>query len=632
MADVFLSYKAEDRNRVAPIVGALEGAGLSVWWDALIAGGASWRQTIQDALDAAGCVVVVWSRRSIGPEGHFVHDEATRAQRRGVYLPVRIDPVDPPIGFGEIQAISLTGWKGDARDPAIVGLIQGARATIAGAARVPLPGSPSPGVDRRLIIGGAAAGVAAISGGGWLWWRTANWQSGAKSIAVMPFANLSGDPAQAYFADGIAEELRSALARVAQLQVIGRTSSELMRNVDAVEAAKKLGVANILTGSVRRSPTTIRITAQLIDGSNGVERWSQSFDREPGDVIQIQSGIAQAVASELRIRLGTVAKADLIAGGTTNPDALDKYLKAEALLKVDDDSDPAIGQAISLVEQAVRIDPQFATGWAKLAYLTVTFGASSTENLAQARLYFFKAEAMAKRAIAIAPRLGAGYRVLGFSRLYQLHVSEALTYYKRAYALSPGDADLLLGYARFLGILGYSDQAISIVDKAIVLDPLHHDNLVTKFLILSFGRRYAEAAQIANAMVESHSGHADVIYLIVLNDLLLGKTDAAVTNVLKIPQDNPERIYLEALIATRRGDRARADQLTRQLMRVGDSASFQLATIYAQMQDADRAFAALDAAWAGRDAALTRLRVDPLLDPIRADPRFAALMAKLTFP
>jgi len=632
MADVFLSYKAEDRGRVAPIVRALEGAGLSVWWDALITGGASWRQTIQDALDAAGCVVVVWSRRSIGPEGHFVHDEATRAQRRGVYLPVRIDPVDPPIGFGEIQAISLTGWKGDARDPAIVGLIQGARATIAGAGRVPLPVSPSPGVDRRLIIGGAAAGIAAISGGGWLWWRTANWQSGAKSIAVMPFENLSGDPAQAYFADGIAEELRSALARVAQLQVIGRTSSELMRNVDAVEAAKKLGVANILTGSVRRSPTTIRITAQLIDGSNGVERWSQSFDRAPGDVIQIQSGIAQAVASELRIRLGMVAKADLTAGGTTNPDALDKYLKAEALLKVDDDSDPAIGQAISLVEQAVRIDPQFATGWAKLAYLTVTYGASSTENLAQARLYFFKAEAMAKRAIAIAPRLGAGYRVLGFSRLYQLHVSEALTYYKRAYALSPGDADLLLGYARFLGILGYSDQAISIVDKAIVLDPLHHDNLLTKFLVLDFGRRYGEAAQIANAVVESHSGHVDVIYLIARNDLLLGKTDAAVTNVLKIPPDNPVRIYLEAVIATRRGDRARADQLTRQLMRFGDSVNFQLATIYAQMHDADRAFAALDAAWAGRDAALTRLRVEPLLDPIRADPRFAALMAKLTFP
>src|SRR5688572_4196817 len=113
MADVFISYKAEDRRRVQPLVAALEADGLSVWWDARIGSGTGWRESIQEHLDQARCVLVIWSKRSVGRQGSFVHDEATRAQRRGIYLPVRIDRVEPPLGFGEIQARSLTGWKGD---------------------------------------------------------------------------------------------------------------------------------------------------------------------------------------------------------------------------------------------------------------------------------------------------------------------------------------------------------------------------------------------------------------------------------------------------------------------------------------------------------------------------------------
>ena len=117
MSDVFVSYKAEDRARVAPLVRALESDGLSVWWDTQIAAGAEWREDIQEELDAAGCVVVVWSKRSVGHGGRFVRDEASRAQRRGTYLPVRIDKVEPPLGFGELHAIPLQGWKGSRDDP-----------------------------------------------------------------------------------------------------------------------------------------------------------------------------------------------------------------------------------------------------------------------------------------------------------------------------------------------------------------------------------------------------------------------------------------------------------------------------------------------------------------------------------
>ena len=112
MADVFVSYKAEDRGRIRPLIQALEADGLTVWWDAQLEGGEAWREAIAEQLDSAPCVLVVWSKRSVGPEGRFVRDEAARAQRRGTYLPVAIDKVQPPLGFGELQAIPLTGWKG----------------------------------------------------------------------------------------------------------------------------------------------------------------------------------------------------------------------------------------------------------------------------------------------------------------------------------------------------------------------------------------------------------------------------------------------------------------------------------------------------------------------------------------
>ncbi len=117
MTDVFISYKAEDRRRVQPLVQALQADGLSVWWDEHIGAGDAWRETIEKQLDTARCVLVAWSKRSVGPEGRFVRDEASRAQLRGVYVPVLIDPVKPPLGFGESQATSLRGWRGDPSDP-----------------------------------------------------------------------------------------------------------------------------------------------------------------------------------------------------------------------------------------------------------------------------------------------------------------------------------------------------------------------------------------------------------------------------------------------------------------------------------------------------------------------------------
>src|SRR6476619_140974 len=170
MSDVFVSYKAEDRRRVQPLVGALEAEGLTVWWDAQIGGGDEWRRSIEQQLEAAKCVLVVWSKRSTGPEGRFVRDEASRAMERGVYLPVRIDNVRLPLGFGETQALQLTGWRGRPDDRRFAAVLGAVRAMVEGKPATEQAGRHSePNVSRRGLLAGAGVGAAVIAGGGaWL--------------------------------------------------------------------------------------------------------------------------------------------------------------------------------------------------------------------------------------------------------------------------------------------------------------------------------------------------------------------------------------------------------------------------------------------------------------------------------
>lgn len=223
--DVFVSYKAEDRVRLKPLVAALEAEGFSVWWDAQIGAGIRWREDIQQHLDNAKCVIVAWSKLSVGPGGSFVRDEATRAQRRGAYLPVRIDDVEPPLGFGEMQALSLKGWKGSSEDPRFRALAEAVRGCVAGEMTQGFD-SLQPKASRRALLVGGAGAAAILGAGGWYLFKPAS--ANATRIAVMPFANLSGNEEQSYFTEGVAEELRGALSRIG-LEVIGRASSNAVK-------------------------------------------------------------------------------------------------------------------------------------------------------------------------------------------------------------------------------------------------------------------------------------------------------------------------------------------------------------------------------------------------------------------
>jgi TolB-like protein/tetratricopeptide (TPR) repeat protein len=627
MSDVFISYKAEDRARVRPLVEALEAEGLSVWWDAHIGGGDEWRETIARHLDDARCVIVVWSKRSVGPEGHFVRDEATRALRRHAYLPVRIDKVDPPLGFGETQALPLHGWKGNRSDPRYIAVANGVRSIIGLEAHHEV--SSATGLGRRPVMIGGAAAVAAVAAGGW--WFLKPSAAKANSIAVLPFANLSGDPTQAYFSDGIAEELRSALSRIAGLKVVARTSSEMLRNADVKTAAKKLSVANVLTGSVRRSPSMIRVNAQLVDGDDGLERWSETFDRPAGDVLTVQTEIAENVAQALRIELAPVDRSSLAIGGTSSAEAQDLFLRSDQIRR--DDSETSFRGALSLLDQAIALDPNYAQAHARKAFVLTFLASVHALSAEQARREGELAIQSARRAIAIAPRLAAGHAALAAILRDQLQMGPALQEVRRAYALGGTDALALHNYTQLLSQSGRSDEALAMVKRAIELDPLNPVSAEVETVTLFYSRRYQDALAAARRGLQMTPDRIRIRAFLGHSLLQLGQADAAAREYARMPGGDYRRHLGEAIIAARKGRGAEAEQALKAMeQRYGDAANYQYAEIYAQLGMVDRAFDALEVAWNLRDAGFGYLRVDPFVDPLRKDPRFALLERRLNFP
>ena len=633
MSEIFVSYKAEDRARVRPLVDVLQADGLSLWWDAHIDGGDEWRESIQQNLADAACVIVVWSKRSVGSEGSFVRDEATRALRRRVYLPVRIDKVEPPLGFGETQALPLIGWKGDRADPRYLAVLAAARAIVAGKPQVARARSAAAndGVSRRTLVAGGVATAAVAGAGGWLLLKPGS-AAATDSIAVLPFANLSGDPAQAYFSDGMAEELRSALTRIARLKVIGRTSSELMRDTDSKAAARKLGVANILSGSVRRSPSTIRISAQLVNGENGIERWSETYDRAPGDALKIQSSIAENVANALSIQLGRVEKAALTLGGTANAAASDRYLKAVAAHQVAG-NEADFREVLAMFESAIQLDRNFAAAHERRASILSTIAGQFSTGAEAIHLGLDQAITAARRAIELAPVYAPGHAALGSALMLQLAFAEGLEAQRKAYQLGPGDGYVNRVLADSLSSLGQSAKAIQLVDRAIALDPLNASGFTSKSACLFFARRFAPAIAAARQSLALAPARVTPKAYIASGLMLLGKPQDALTELDKIEAGDWQRISYTAVARARMGDRAAADRALAALIAIDDGTfGYQFGQVRAQRGELDLAFAALDQAWNARDPGLSSLLADPFLDPLRSDPRYHALVARIDFP
>ena len=627
MTDLFVSYKAEDRSRVAPLVHALEADGYRVWWDAEIGGGEQWREEICRHLDAARLVIVVWSKRSVGPHGNFVRDEATRALRRHAYLPVTIDKVDPPLGFGETQSLNLQGWKGDPSHVRYQALLAAIRSRLGQTGVAPSPASKR-GVDRRTAIAGGAGVAAAAALGGWFLLRPS--AAKADSIAVLPFANLSGDAAQSYFSDGIAEELRGALARIPGLKVVARTSSEAVREDDAATAASKLRVSNILSGSVRRSPQMIRISAQLIDGHDGTERWSEVYDRASGDALQIQTDIANKVAEALSIRLGDVDRRHIAEGGTKKAEAQDLLLKADAYVTQNSGRE-AWARGITILDQALTIDPNYGNALAAKAGMLKVLAGAYAPTASQSRREYRQAESYARRAIAAAPESPRGYSILGDILYEQLRPRAALPFYEKMLSLNVDDVAALRGYAIFLGETKQAEAALQIMDRALAIDPLNSQTHSWKAYILAADRRYEDAIRSMQEVRRLHPRRTQALARIGYYLLLLGRTKEAAEAIPKGTENSVVQQVYRATLAARTGNRAEAERILAGLQ-ISDFAYFQIAQVLAQLGRKDEAIAALDQAYKNRDSGLTTVLVDPLLDPLRDDPRFDAIVKRIDFP
>jgi TolB-like protein len=453
------------------------------------------------------------------------------------------------------------------------------------------------------------------------------------SVAVLPFLNLSGDPSQQYFSDGLTEELLNSLTRINELQVAARTSSFSFQgeHPDVATVAHKLNVASVLEGSVRRSGKTIRITAQLNNAVTGFHLWSQTYDRDVGDILKLQTDIANAVAGALKVTLLGNVSAKIELGGTHNAAAFDAYLRgAKAYASAKEGKD--FQTAIAAYTEAIRLDSNYALAFAGRSKVYTSYATEGATG-AQRRATFDKAQADAREAIRLAPELAEGHLALGyFFEDGALNFTQAREAFERALGLAPGDATLLRLSGDFLVSMGRFDDGIAAARRAVALDPLNRKSHLVLGWGLYFARRYREAIQAfaetitVDPAVEEPYGLRGLAYY-ELDDLINARSSC------ETKPDHWVTQWCLAVVYDKLARHADAEAaLANYRAKAGDAGAYQYATIYAQWGDRAKALEWLDTAMRLRDSGLVLLKTDPLMDPLRGEPRFQAIERQLKFP
>ena len=453
------------------------------------------------------------------------------------------------------------------------------------------------------------------------------------SLAVLPFTNLSGDPKQEYFSDGMTEELINALSQVDALKVIARTSSFSFKGKepDIGTIARKLNVAALLEGSVRRSGNKVRISAQLIDAVNGFHLWSREYDRDLNDVLALQTDIATAVAHELQSNLLGNEPSRIELGGTRIPAAFDAYLRGAKAYSARADAKDC-QTAIAAYTEAIRLDPSYAKAFAARALaLNELAGWWITTGQAAVNEAFGRVHADAHKAIELAPELSEGHLALADALAASLDFKRASEEYERALALAPRSAQVLQDYGLFAALMGRTEAGIAAARRAVLLDPLNrnsHDLLARVFdaagryqdEIAAF--RHAKALDPAYAPLDEWSPH-----------YMLGNYQGA----REICERKPERwdsLMCLAISYEKLGRHADAEAELAKFKALNPKQDdwYQYAEIYAQWGDIAKALSCLDAALRVRHVALDYLKTDALFDPLRKEPRFQAIERELRFP
>jgi TolB-like protein/class 3 adenylate cyclase len=491
------------------------------------------------------------------------------------------------------------------------------------------------GPARRAVLGVAVVlllGAVAVAG----WRILAGGSAGPaeapiRSIAVLPLENLSGDPEQEYFADGMTEALIGDLAKIGSLRVISRTSVIQYKRAPKPlrQIAKELDVDGIIEGTVMRAGDRVRITAQLIDARDDRHLWSDRYDRALGDILALHNDVARAVAEQVRLELNAEERASLTASRTVDPRAYDAYLRGLQLrgpvhLVV------AWGpKSIEQFERAVGMDPEFAEGYAALANCHIWLGA-----VANRRSEFPKAREAAQRALDLDDRLGVPYTALGYIQLASdWDFTGARRAYERAAQLSPSDATALNDYAWYLLVVGRTEEALEVMERLLRVAPLDLFYRQVRLRNFNYAGQYERALEEAERLREL--GPDWVAHSVGDTYTLLGRHEEA------------HRAYLAAdercgapcdwqREARKRGwsEGGREGSARAWIEAATDQAVSPtvIAYVYSWIGDKDHAFASLERAYRERDPRLIELKVLPFSDSVRSDPRFDDLLRRIGFP
>jgi len=674
---VFLSYASEDAQAAQKICEALRAGGVEVWFDqSELRGGDAWDTSIRKQIKTCALFLPVISHTTHDRrEGYFRLEWKLAVDRchlmdadMAFLLPVVIDDTRDddervPERFREVQWTRLPGGVTPAVFVERVRLLLSGEpaqptGTALAASRVPAaPSMRKPvlvlwrskavrlatiavlvlalgyllanrlGLSKR----GAEVGPAPASAGQS---ASANvFAPPAHSIAVLPFVNLSGDKEQEYFSDGLTEELLNSLAEINELQVAARTSSFSFKgkDTDIGTVARKLNVGAVLEGSVRRSANTVRITAQLINAVTGFHLWSKTYDRDLGDVLRLQTEIATAVASALKVTLLGDVAAKVEVGGTRNPAAFDAYLRgAKAYSSRHEGRD--LHAAIAAYTEAIRLDPSYALAFAARS-IAFSYYAGEAETPEAMQEGYNKAQADARQALELATDLAQGHLALAHvSESGSLNFTQANDEYDRALALAPGNAQILRSSGLFAAFMGHFDAGIAAARRAVVLDPLASASHFVLAQTLYFARRYeesvatwAEVLSLDPDFKANYQWRGFALYG-------LGDLESARASCETKP-DYWGSQWCLAVIYRKLGRHADAEaELAKLKAATGDASAYQYATIYAQWSNRAKALEWLETALRLRDPGLEFLKTDPLLDSIRQEPRFQAIERKLMFP
>jgi adenylate cyclase len=572
VARVFLSYAREDSDAAKRLAEDVGGAGHEVWWDQHIQGGSRFSRAIDQALKDAEAVVVLWSGTSV--ESAWVQDEAAEGRDSGRLVPVLLDTCKPPLGFRQFQSVDMSRWRGG-EGVELTALLDAIAATAA----------PAKAEQKESAVKKTAP-------------------TSQFSICVLPFVNMSGDPEQEYFSDGITEDIITDLSKVSALLVIARNTAFTFKGkvMDVKEVARALDVTHVMEGSVRKVADRVRITAQLIDAATGGHVWADRYDRDLTDIFAIQDEISKAIVAALRVKLLPNEKKAIETRGTSSVEAYNLYLMARQQWTEGSLGDIRRQETIvRICEQALSFDRDYAQAWALMA-------------LAQSQLRFWHGmdvdpATAAERALSIDPNLAEAHCVKAQLLEEQGHKEEATAEIETAVRLDPESWEVNREAARLIFRQGKLGDAIPFFEKAAALLESDWHN--------------------ASMLMSCYRGIGD-------DERMRGAARRTVERTEKAISKDPSNSTVLAAGATALavvGEHQRAkDWIDRALLLDPDNniMRYNLAcALTADLNDRDRAMKVLEP-YFNTTLGVTHIRhaeIDPDLDPLRDDPRFKDMLA-----